>query len=313
MSIVKVSDMAFVRMHAPDLGIAQKFLEDFGMTTVDRTKDSLYMRGTDPDPFIEVIHLGEPRVISSAWYVDGVDDLKRLAQVEGATGIENMDEPGGGKRVRLTDPLGYKVEFICDRTNSSLLEVQPVALNLGWEPLARKSLQRFDRRPSRVKRIAHFVIATPEVRKTLNWYREMLGLVRSEDIYDGDPQNLIGSFNRVDQGAELVDHHAFFCRFAPTAGMNHVSFEVQDIDDVMLGHDHLVSQGYRPMWGVGRHYLGAQVFDYWCDPWGRVHEHWTDSDRLDVHGGQGLLSREQAYKSQWGPSGPKEFHSWATP
>jgi len=35
------------------------------------------------------------------------------------------------------------------------------------------------------------------------------------------------------------------------------------------------------MWGVGRHNLGAQVFDYWADPWRHVHEHWTDTDLLN--------------------------------
>jgi hypothetical protein len=213
----------------------------------------------------------------------------------------------------LTDPLGFEVEFVCGRVPSLPLKVESVELNFGADPLTRKTLQRFDRRPSRVKRIAHFVVATTEVKKTLAWYRDMLGLVRSEDIYEGDPDNLIGSFNRVDQGENYVDHHAFFCRYSKNVGMNHVSFEVQDFDDVMLGHDHLKSEGYRPMWGVGRHYLGSQIFDYWCDPWGRVHEHWTDSDRLNIHGGQGLLSKQQAYKSQWGASGPKEFHDWASP
>jgi catechol 2,3-dioxygenase-like lactoylglutathione lyase family enzyme len=313
MPVVKVSDMAFVRMNAPDLGTAEKFLHDFGLTTVERSAKTLYMRGTDPDPFIEVIHLGDSKVLSSAWYVDDVEDLKRLAKVSGATGIENIDEPGGGKRVRLTDPLGYEVEFICDRAKADPLPVEKVALNLGWDGLARTSLQRFPRRPSQVKRIAHFVLTTTEVPKVLAWYREMLGLVRSEDIYQGDPDNLIGSFNRPDRGEEYVDHHAFFCRLGPTNGMNHVSFEVQDVDDLMLGHDHLTSQGYRHMWGVGRHFLGSQIFDYWCDPWGRCHEHWTDSDRLNIHGGEGLLSREQAYKSQWGPTAPKEFHGWASP
>ena len=32
--------------------------------------------------------------------------------------------------------------------------------------------------------------------------------------------------------------------------------------------------------GVGRHVLGAQVFDYWRDPWGHVLEHFTDGDLL---------------------------------
>ena len=44
------------------------------------------------------------------------------------------------------------------------------------------------------------------------------------------------------------------------------------------------------MWGLGRHVLGSQVYDYWSDPWGRVHEHWADSDRLNVANGSNLVS-----------------------
>lgn len=314
MAITKVSDMAFVRFRAPDLDLQEQFLVDFGMTRVERTPTALYMRGTDASPFLHVTHLGAPATVSSAWDVDSIDDLKRLSKLAGATGVETLDEPGGGKRVRLVDPLGYDVEFICERTPANPLPVTPVDLNLGWDGLRRTSLQRFPRRPSQVKRIAHFVLTTNDVKKVLYWYREMLGLVRSEDIYQGDTDNIIGSFNRTDRGENYVDHHAFFCRNGQVNGMNHVSFEVQDFDDLMLGHDYLkASGGYDHMWGVGRHYLGSQIFDYWCDPWGRVHEHWTDSDRLNIHGGEGLLSREEAYKSQWGPAAPQRFHGWATP
>ena len=35
-----------------------------------------------------------------------------MAKVPGASGIENMDEPGGGKRVRLTEPNGYQIEVV---------------------------------------------------------------------------------------------------------------------------------------------------------------------------------------------------------
>ena len=81
----------------------------------------------------------------------------------------------------------------------------------------------------------------------------------------------------------------------------------------MLGHDHLHLQQYKPMWGVGHHLLGAQIFDYRCDPWGRVHEHWTDSDRLNVEVEGRTLPREAASRSQWGLKAPREFMAYSTP
>ena len=55
------------------------------------------------------------------------------------------------------------------------------------------------------------------------------------------------------------------------------------MDAVFKGHEYLKQLGkYEHMWGVGRHMLGSQVYDYWSDPWGRVHERWADTDRLNL-------------------------------
>ena len=87
-----------------------------------------------------------------------------------------------------------------------------------------------------------------------------------------------------------------------------MSFEVSDIDDVHMGHDYLKKFGqYEHMWGIGRHVLGSQVYDYWADPWGRVHEHWADSDRLNLANGSNLVSVQDALISQWGEAPPEKF------
>src|SRR5690242_281437 len=100
MPVVKALDIAFARLQAPDLDVAERFLLDFGLQRVERTASVLYMRATDPDPYVYVTHLGEPRFLSSAWHVTSEDDLKAAARVPGASPIEEVDGPGGGRRVR---------------------------------------------------------------------------------------------------------------------------------------------------------------------------------------------------------------------
>jgi hypothetical protein len=124
----------------------------------------------------------------------------------------------------------------------------------------------------------------------------------------GSRDHIIGSFNRCDRGDEYVDHHTLFCVMNERAGMNHVSFEVPDVDAVFKDHEYLAGLGkYEHMWGVGRHLLGSQVYDYWCDPWGRVHERWADTDRLNARSGTNLLSAEEGLVSQWGEDPPERF------
>lgn len=72
----------------------------------------------------------------------------------------------------------------------------------------------------------------------------------------------------------------------------------------MAGHQHLKDKGRSHEWGVGRHILGSQIFDYWRDPWGHAVEHWTDGDRLSASWGSRTASLDELIGTQWGPGAP---------
>jgi hypothetical protein len=273
------------------------------------------MRGTDPAHHIHVTEKGAPKFVGLAYYAEREDDLKRLAKAPGASEVEAIDEPGGGKRVRLTEPNGYQIEVVHGIATLPVIETKRQKLNTGEAPLSRAGeLMRLPKGPSHVKRIGHGVLMTPKFHETVGWFREMLGFVCSDDVYAGEKDNLIGSFNRCDRGDAYVDHHVFFCLNHAKTGLNHLSFEVPDIDDVAMGHDYLAQfDKYEHMWGIGRHVLGSQVYDYWADPWGRVHEHWADSDRLNLANGSNLVAAEEALTSQWGEAPPAKFIDHASP
>jgi hypothetical protein len=57
---IKIQDVAFVRFYAPDLDAMEAFLTDFGMIRAERSRDMLYTRGLDTDPFLHVTQKGEP-------------------------------------------------------------------------------------------------------------------------------------------------------------------------------------------------------------------------------------------------------------
>ena len=61
---------------------------------------------------VHITEKGDPKFVGIAYHAASEDDLKTLAKTPGASGIENMDEPGGGKRVRLTEPNGYQIEVV---------------------------------------------------------------------------------------------------------------------------------------------------------------------------------------------------------
>ena len=309
MAVIKVKDLAYGRLRAPDLDVQEEFLTHFGLIRAARTPNALYMRGTDPSHHLHVTEKGDPAFVGFAYHAASEDDLHRVAKAPGASAVESIDGPGGGKRVRLREPNGFQIEVVYGLDTLPSIPVPHQHINTGDEPLRRAGeLMRLRKSPTPVKRIGHGVFGTPKVRETAQWFREILGMIPSDDVYVGDKNNIIGSFNRCDRGDEYVDHHVMFCVMNERAGMNHMSFEVPDVDAVFKDHEYLTQLGkYEHMWGVGRHLLGSQVYDYWADPWGRVHERWADTDRLNARTPGNLLSAEEALISQWGEHPPDKF------
>src|SRR5260370_5078130 len=231
MVTIKVADFAFPRMEAPDLDEMEEFLTHFGLIRAERTPDALYMRGADSHHHLHVAQKGGTKFIGFAYHAADEADLKRIAKWPGASGIEAVNEPGGGKRVRLTEPNGYQIEVIAGMKSLAPIKVERDHLNSGNEPHRRVGrLMRLSKSPTSIQRIGHGVLATPKVSETVAWFRNTLGLIRSDDVYAGEKDNVIGSFSRLDRRGDYVAPHAPFCVHNKKNGPHHVSHVAPDID-----------------------------------------------------------------------------------
>src|SRR5436309_15436904 len=154
MPAIKVTDLAYGRLRAPDLDVMEEFLTRVGMVRAARTANTLYMRGTDPSHHLHVTEKGDPAFVGFAYYAASEDDLGRVAKAPGASPVEGIDEPGGGKRVRLREPNGYQVEVVHGIETSPPRPVARGPVNTGTEPLRRAGvLMRLPEPPARRKRI----------------------------------------------------------------------------------------------------------------------------------------------------------------
>lgn len=303
--MIKVQDAAFVRFGAPDLDAMARFLADFGLVVTERREDALFARGTGPAPWLHATERGEPGFRGVAFEAASADDLRAAAQMEGASAVERLEAPGGGRRVRFTDPDGFGVEVVHGREPAEALPVpRREPANTGSERRRLGALRRLDAGPARVKRLGHAGLRVGDFRRSEAWYRERFGLLPSDEVYLGSEDNVVAAFLRCDRGEEWTDHHTLVCIGAGEAALDHVAFEVEDVDAVMLGHDHLKRGGYTHQSGVGRHVLGSQVFDYWRDPWGHVHEHFTDGDLVNARHETGRHDPGVALGTQWGEMTP---------
>jgi len=304
MSTIKIEDIAFVRFTAPDLDEMRKFLIEFGLQPLPEQDGVLYARGAGPAPFVHATAIGGPSFAALGLRAESVADLERLGAAEGVR-IEDFNAPGGGKVVRLTDPDGRCIEIVAGQAPAQPLPLSAEAQhNSAYERPRKRATVRVIQGPSTVVRLGHAVLEVKDFRASEAWYKSRFGFITSDEI-EMAPGTPLGAFMRCDRGDAPTDHHTLFLLQTPTApGFNHAAFEVASMDDLMRGHTHLQQAKRTPAWGVGRHILGSQIFDYWKDPWGHELEHWTDGDLFTAGDGSHKATFQELLAVQWGPLHP---------
>jgi hypothetical protein len=134
---------------------------------------------------------------------------------------------------------------------------------------------------ARPKVIAHVVFAVPEHLKAAQFMRERLNFKLS------DSQRSYGEYLRADG---TNNHHSLLLLNAklPLPGMDgqlrfhHANFGVEDIDEIMVGANHMTRCGWPPSsFGLGRHRIDSALFYYLPCPAGGEAEYGTDSDYVD--------------------------------
>ena len=268
---VRVADIAFVRFEAPDLDVMESFLTEFGLQRSARDDRTLYMRGTDDEGFVHVTHLGDtPRFVGLAFAAEKLTDLEALSRLDGFSPVHDFAGPGDGKVVQTIDSDGFQVEFVAVRGSVGRLPMPvPSPRNNARTTERAGSPLRLGAGPAHVKRLGHCVIDVTDFRASEAWYKEHFGLVTSDEIAL-DESTALGAFLRCDRGDRYVDHHTLFLVGLGRSQFNHATFEVADCDDLMRGNSHLAAAGQTHQWGIGRHILGSQIYDYWLDPYGHM-------------------------------------------
>ncbi|PMD28975.1 Glyoxalase/Bleomycin resistance protein/Dihydroxybiphenyl dioxygenase [Hyaloscypha variabilis F] len=312
---IQVKSLGFVHYQHPDLENTLKFFIDFGLVEEDRQTTRAFLRGNGTQPYVYLAEQSPDEnrhFIGAYWNVCTAKDLEMATTLPDATAIEDVDGPGGGKVVRIKDPHGFVVGFLYGQT-LRLSKDDPLVLelatgganfNTATEKLRNGPTRRFKHGPSPIYKLGHYGIGVPRAKykETMNWYRSVLNLKPTDAIFDPKTDDEITCFNHIDLGEEFTDHHAFFIGSSATSTVaypHHCSFEVNDFDTQVLGHDWLRSKGWTNCWGIGRHVLGSQIFDYWFDASGNVVEHYSDGD---------LVNKDTPFQRE--PAGPNSLYIW---
>ncbi|WP_179043295.1 VOC family protein [Sphingobium lactosutens] len=308
--MIKVRDIVYVRFQAPDLELGEKFLADFGFIRSAETPGTRYFRCAGENHHAYILQEGDPKFLGFALEVADRSDLEELARIEGASAIESIKEPGGGERVTLEDPDGYLVEVVHGIEKLPPLDMRaPLVLNYAYDKARENATQRPAIGAAQMKRLGHVGLTVTNIQRTIDWYASTLGMLLSDAVLAG-PHTAI-AFVRCGYPGVLSDHHTLALFQGEQPEFGHAAFEVQDFDAVGIGHYHLKRAEWQHAWGIGRHTLGSQIFDYWLDPWGRMIEHFADGDLFDPDQPSNHHPIETTPIEIWGPpippgKGPKD-------
>lgn len=303
-----LKDISFVRFRAPDTKRALRFLSDFGLTESSRADGAAYLRCAGPQHHVYVLEQGPPEFVGFGFEAESEDALRAIARKDSAE-VRESGEPGGGLLATLEHPDGYRIDVVHDVERFEPKPMRPpLSLNYADEKHRINETQRPEIAPAEIKRLGHVGIKVSSLPDSIAWFAERFGLKTTDVLTAGPEDHEVAAFLRLDRGSEPVDHHSIVIFESPSPRFHHCAFETQDYDAVATAHVWLRDrEEWDHSFGVGRHLLGSQVFDYWFDPWGRKHEHFADGDLFDESRGMERHPIDVSPIALWGPEAPPDF------
>lgn len=239
-----------IELVLPDPAAAATFLTDiWGMARAESRQESLYLRGAGSFPYLVALHAGHAEHVRSTTFVCDREELDALAgRVAGAgwpvRTVESSD-PGGGRGVEVALPEGEIFRFLAGASAA--------------EPLQGRDLP---------VKLTHVVFNSQDAEASGRAAEEVLGFRVSD-------RTKAMVFVRCNNS-----HHSTAFARAGFSSLNHVAFEMSDVDAVMRGIGRLRDHGIAPSWGPGRHGPGDNVFAYFIAPFGPVVEFSTPVEQV---------------------------------
>jgi catechol 2,3-dioxygenase len=248
-------------LRALELGVANLeastrfYVDVWGLAVVSDHQGARYLRATGLSHHALVLRqIQEPRLVAAELAAADASAVERLHAKALATGLRVPKAPdmiadaaGGGFGFTVLSPDGLEL-----RISSDVREHGDV-VNDRSRPMA----------------ITHYVVNSPDRDEESRFYRDFFEFRLSDAT---NPMHFLRC---------SAYHHTVAVARGGSLSLNHVAFEMQDIDGLMRGCGRVTSVGTPIEWGVGRHGPGDNVFAYFVDPDGFAIEYTTGMQRID--------------------------------
>ncbi|MBO6783171.1 MAG: VOC family protein [Alphaproteobacteria bacterium] len=246
-----MSEPSVIALHSVDLGVldpaaaAVFFTETWGLKTVSDDTDAVWLRGTGPFHHILALHRRPGteilRVNLLAPDRTAVDALHgKVSAGASAHGLSEITAPAA-----LGQPGGGYGFAFRDREGRNLAIVAEIETHADTADAA-----------DRPRKLAHVVLNADDPEGSVDLFTDLLGFRVSD-------RTRMHNFLRCgDAAAGPIDHHNIAIGNGGGAKLNHIAFEMPDLESVMRGAGRCRDAGWPIEWGVGRHGPGNNVFAY---------------------------------------------------
>jgi catechol 2,3-dioxygenase-like lactoylglutathione lyase family enzyme len=281
--------LADITLGVPRVDETAGFYTEFGLTP------------TAPGTFATVdggdqLHLVQRpyrQLVEYSLAADDADDVDRIRSNARRAGLDITEHDDGG--ISVAEPIvGIRARVkirprITQEPFSSIVMNTPGA---SVRP-AERAPAIFDSSPARPRRLGHALYTTPDLPASMAFLTDVLGFKVS------DTSAGVIAFLRCGE-----DHHNIGLIDAPVPFFHHSSWQVNDVDEIGRGAQNLLAvDPARNAWGLGRHFLGSNLFWYFRDPAGNFAEYFSDLDQIP-------LDAEWEARD-WAPD--KSLYAWGPP
>lgn len=239
-----------------------------------------YFRGTAAYHHILSLHRAERPAIRRLVFAaaDRAAVATLHAKVEASRVIaeapHEWNAPGGGYGFGFKDPEGRNLAVACGGAQHAAVQA-----------------------PDQPHKITHVNLNAADYDATTRFMTEVLGFrlidetVRARFLHAACPDHF---------SLALVKHS--------NATLNHIAFDMVDLDSVMRGAGRMRDAGYPIEWGVGRHGPGNNVFAYFAGPEEIPLEYTSEVLQIDdtyVPRGPDFWKFPPGRSDQWGVTNPQ--------
>ena len=256
MSQAQVRALRSVDLGFSDVDKALRFFtEVWNLTPVGDSAGVHYLRATGAfHHVLSIRRTAQPallRMVFDAADIAAVDALHAQVAVHGIKTIDPpglLSQPHGAYGFGFKDPEGRNIAVVCG--------VKDHADSAGA--------------PDRPRKLSHVNLNAGDSAATLACYRDALGFRISDTTR---------KFHFLSCNS---DHHSMVLGITGGPTLNHIAFEMPDLDSVMRGAGRMRDDGRPIEWGPGRHGPGNNVFCYFLGPEDVPVEYTAEMQQIDA-------------------------------